>query len=565
MTPSPEEAQGLKAKGNAAFQQGNYEEAIKFFSLAIKLTPEDAVLYSNRSGAWASLNKFEEALKDADMCVKLKPDWGKAYSRKGLAEFRLMKFKEAEATYQKGLQVDPTNEQLKEGLRQIGEQIDQIASVQAMIAASQAVQKHKKLARYQQEDKDYTRRLTEILKEIQRNPQSLKLIMAQPDLRIKEGVIAAMGGELEEEVPSPTPQQQRGADARSSSSRPAAASAAEKSRQQKAKEMSEEEKAAEKLKEEGNALYKEKKFKEALDAYDAAIATYPKEILYLNNKAAVYMEMGEYEKCIAECKSALEKRYEYKADFSKVAKVYCRMAACYTRMEKYDAAIAAYEKALTEENTRSTRNALNELKKLKERKEKEAYVNPELAEEHREKGNAAFKAGDFPTAKKEYDEALRRNPRSAVLYSNRAAALMRLFEYPSALKDADMSVELDPQYVKGWARKGSLHMLLKEYPKALQAFEKGLSIDPHNEECLQGKAQVIIKVQQLQSTGEVDPEQMAHSLADPEIQSILKDPQMNIVLANIQEKPELIHEYMRDPKIKDGITKLITAGILRVA
>lgn len=30
--------------------------------------------------------------------------------------------------------------------------------------------------------------------------------------------------------------------------------------------------------------------------------------------------------------------------------------------------------------------------------------------------------------------------------------------------------------------------------------------------------------------------------ADPEIQAILKDPQMNIVLMNIQEKPELIHE-----------------------
>ncbi|PHJ14650.1 tetratricopeptide repeat domain containing protein [Cystoisospora suis] len=78
MAASPSEAaQALKAQGNAAFQAGKYEEAVDFFSQAIKLTPDDAVLYSNRSGAYASLNKLEEALQDANMCVKLRPTWGK--------------------------------------------------------------------------------------------------------------------------------------------------------------------------------------------------------------------------------------------------------------------------------------------------------------------------------------------------------------------------------------------------------------------------------------------------------------------------------------------------------
>lgn len=55
-------------------------------------------------------------------------------------------------------------------------------------------------------------------------------------------------------------------------------------------------------------------------------------------------------------------------------------------------------------------------------------------------------------------------------------------------------------------------MALKEYPKALQAFEKGLAVEPSNAECIQGKMNVISKVQQVQGSGEVDPEQMAHSL-----------------------------------------------------
>lgn len=76
------------------------------------------------------------------------------------------------------------------------------------------------------------------------------------------------------------------------------------------------------------------------------------------------------------------------------------MAACKTRMEQYADAIDLYEKALCEDNNRATRNALNEVKKLKEKKEREAYINPELAEQHREKGNEYFKEGNYPAAKK---------------------------------------------------------------------------------------------------------------------------------------------------------------------
>ena len=77
MATSAELAQEAKAKGNASFQAGNFTAAVEHFTKAIELSPSDAVLYSNRSGAYASLKQFENALKDAEMCVQLKPDWAK--------------------------------------------------------------------------------------------------------------------------------------------------------------------------------------------------------------------------------------------------------------------------------------------------------------------------------------------------------------------------------------------------------------------------------------------------------------------------------------------------------
>jgi stress-induced-phosphoprotein 1 len=43
------------------------------------------VLYSNRSGAYASLKDWEKALADATKTTEIKPDWAKGWGRKGTA------------------------------------------------------------------------------------------------------------------------------------------------------------------------------------------------------------------------------------------------------------------------------------------------------------------------------------------------------------------------------------------------------------------------------------------------------------------------------------------------
>jgi tetratricopeptide (TPR) repeat protein len=55
------------------------------FGEAIELDPTNHVLYSNRSGAYASLKDWEKALEDANKTTEIKPDWAKGWGRKGAA------------------------------------------------------------------------------------------------------------------------------------------------------------------------------------------------------------------------------------------------------------------------------------------------------------------------------------------------------------------------------------------------------------------------------------------------------------------------------------------------
>jgi len=579
-----EQAAACKAKGNAEFSAKNYKEAIEHFTEAIGHDPTDHVFFSNRSACYASLEKYDEALKDGSECVRLKPDWPKGYTRKGLAEYFLQKYDDAVDTYKAGLKLAPEDATLKEGLSKASDAKYEVPGAgvssgggggglfgkfdPAALAAASA--KNPKIKEYMQ-DQALMQKVNMMMQLGQSNPQMGEQMMGQmlqQDPRMLEVFMAMQGMDVS---------MMSGADFGAGASEGPKASPPPKKEEPKKEEpppdhRTPEQKEADEFKLKGNELYKKKQFSEALEMYDKAIEKEPNELLYINNKCAVWIEMGPdyYGNALEALQAVIDRRYEINsanpggASFEKVAKVLSRIAAIYEKKKDFAMAIEYYQKALTEDNSRQTRNALREVERVKEKFEKESYIDPAKGEEHREKGNEFFKEKKWADAKREYDEAVKRNPSDAKLYSNRAAALTKLLAYPDALKDLDECLKLDPKFVKAYSRKGAAHFFMKEYNKALQAYDKGLQLDPDNVECKQGKEQVIMKVSENNRSGEVDEEQMRHSLADPEIQQIMHDPQIKMFLQDLQQNPaEAQKAMMKDSKLQEAVSKLMAAGIIR--
>ena len=211
--------------------------------------------------------------------------------------------------------------------------------------------------------------------------------------------------------------------------------------------------------------------------------------------------MKNYEACIEQCDKAIETTKGKTYDYVKLGKAMARKAAAQLKMGLYDESIATYQAALLEDKDHKIKMALNKAKEEKAKAEANAYIDPEKAEEHRQKGNELFKNNDFPGALKEYDEGLKRDPKSLAIYSNRSATYIKLMCLPEGLKDAEKCIEIDPNFSKAYLRKGNCHHLMKEYHKAMKAYDDGLKIDPDNNEIKAAQQKTMMSIQMGASAG----------------------------------------------------------------
>lgn len=583
-------ADEAKAKGNAAFKAGKYEDAIKHFSDSVSLSPSNHVLYSNRSGSYASLHKYQEALEDAKKTVELKPDWVKGYSRLGAAYVGLGKHDDAIAAYKKGLEYDPANEGLQSGLADA-----QSAKSRAHTFPSTSspfgdifsgpdfwvkiTQDPKTRPFLQQPD------FVQMLQDVQKNPGHLNLYLKDPRMMQVLGVLLGIGlqaghkddgenGFPDERVKAdPTPTATTSA-CHTQRSVPEVRDGAESvpmdvTEEEKAKKSHKVE--ALKEKDAGNAAYKKKDFEIAIQHYTKATELDDEDISYITNRAAVYLEMGKYPECIEDCDKAVERGRELHADYKMVAKALTRKGTAYVKMAKcakdYDLAIEAYNKALTEHRNPDTLKRLNEAERAKRDLEQKEYFDPDVADRERELGNDCFKAQKYPEAVKHYSEAIKRNPNDVKVYSNRAACYTKLGALPEALKDADKCIELDNTFVRGYARKGAVQFFMKEYHKALETYQAGLKHDESNQELLEGVRKCVSQIDAA-NRGAVSEDELkerqAKAMQDPEIQQILSDPVMRQVLVDFQENPRAAQEHTKSPMVMAKLQKLMAAGIIQV-
>ena len=93
--------------GLVEYENGDFQNAIKYYTLGIESDQGNASLYNNRGLAYYNLKDYDKALSDYSKAIELKPDFAVAYCNRGLAHFKSDQIPKAIDDFTKAIELDP--------------------------------------------------------------------------------------------------------------------------------------------------------------------------------------------------------------------------------------------------------------------------------------------------------------------------------------------------------------------------------------------------------------------------------------------------------------------------
>ncbi|XP_063700555.1 dnaJ homolog subfamily C member 7-like [Culicoides brevitarsis] len=357
-------AEERKNEGNTLYKVREYVDALRCYSDAVQLCPNNAPYLGNRSACYMMLGRYNEALKDARQSVQIDPNFEKGYVRVAKCCLALGDLVGAEQAIKKLLEIATNGENL------VKTEVDQLKQLRGL----------EEKARECYDKQDYRTCLYQM-------EQALKLSPVCRKYQLMKGECLALLGRLDEanDIAITIMQvESSNADAifvrgltlyygdnldkgilhfeRALALDPDHKHA--KIWRTKAKSLREK-------KEKGNELFKNYKFRDALAMYNEALQIDPlnkdtNSKLYYN-RALVNTKLGNLNDAVVDCNEALKINSSY-------LKALLKRAKCYYDLEKFEECVADYEAALKMDKTYEIKNLLRDAKlALKKSKRKDYY------------------------------------------------------------------------------------------------------------------------------------------------------------------------------------------------
>ncbi|XP_035528441.1 sperm-associated antigen 1 [Morone saxatilis] len=293
------------------------------------------------------------------------------------------------------------------------------------------------------------------------------------------------------------------------------------------------------LKNEGNLLFKNGQFADALEKYSQAIQGYtdsgidsPEDLSILySNRAACYLKDGNSQDCIQDCTRALELQ-----PFS--LKPLLRRAMAYESLERYRQAYVDYKTVLQIDiSVQAAHDSVNRITRLlieqdgTEWREKlpDIPLVPLSAQQHRreeplsaevlqaraekaardaerkaevrftalkQEGNEFVKKGQYQDGLGKYTECLKLKPEECAIYTNRALCYLKLERFTEAKQDCDAALKLEPTNKKAFYRRAMANKGLKDYLACSSDLQEVLQQDPNVQEAEKELEEVTVLLRQ---------------------------------------------------------------------
>lgn len=226
----------------------------------------------------------------------------------------------------------------------------------------------------------------------------------------------------------------------------------------------------------GTVLYKTGKYNSAIDAFDSALETMPKEISKEN---------------IDIWKKSNSVNYRYALKFKAFS--LCKLGRYKEALDALDEISAIYPADSEIQKHKTMIHALKKEKLIRGTSDiLESY--PKNSNTWERRGRDSYELGKYEEALKEFDKGLESNPKDADIWGNKGSAFYMLGRYEEALEAFNKSLEINPKNANAWSFKGSTLYKLNRPEEALKVFDKALQKNPNILEAWLNKGAILFEL-----------------------------------------------------------------------
>ncbi|NEQ51933.1 MAG: tetratricopeptide repeat protein [Leptolyngbya sp. SIO3F4] len=197
--------------------------------------------------------------------------------------------------------------------------------------------------------------------------------------------------------------------------------------------------------EQANLFFADRRYEDAIQAYDAALAIKPDKHEALSNKGISLDNMGRYEDAIQAYDAALAIKPDKHEALS-------NKGISLDNMGRYEDAIQAYDAALA--------------------------IKPDKHEALSNKGNSLANMGRYEDAIQAYDAALAIKPDKHEALSNKGNSLANMGRYEDAIQAYDAALAIKPGSANALYNKACVYSLCYKPERALEFLQKAIELAP---------------------------------------------------------------------------------------
>jgi len=248
----------------------------------------------------------------------------------------------------------------------------------------------------------------------------------------------------------------------------------------------------------GNQLWRLGRLREAVTAFEQAIALKPDYALSWFAKGFALGFDQQYEAALEACNQATKLQTNYYEAWR------CKAGAL-QELQRFEAALVDLNQAMEINRKNSLPEnygdwatkaellfALEQYSGAIEAfdKAREIRANQGLPESVyliNYRGYVLFAMGEYQQALVEFDKAITIDPNYSLAWNNKGLTFQKLERYEESLNSYNKAVELNPQDVNTWNNRGMTLYFMGQYQEALASFEKALELDPNYEPAINNR------------------------------------------------------------------------------